>query len=184
MRRNNKISRLTIIAEDKATSLIAQGFIHNLVVCRQNRCNPIRYTHGWIPAVEAVKALRLDSQTNDYVVLIIDFDRDRERRYKWIQEQLKDSHYIDRIYVLGSPVEVEKLLRPMRKLFNDNSLDLEGIGAQIAQECYDFGHFKSAGCEDSGSAWTEQCLRINLDVVQRLERDVKPFLFNSGEDKI
>ena len=169
MKRNEQTPRLLIVAEDKATSTIAQGFIGNYIACRQNRCKIIRHARGFKDAIGMAKSLRLDVQNQDYVVVVIDYDNQDSKRYEKLTRELASVPQHDRIFLLGSKDEAEKLLQSMKVHFNDTSLDLEGIGKRIAQECYD-GH--------KPTAWETDSLDINYEVVWRLEKFVKPFLFN------
>ncbi len=169
MKRNDRIPKLTIIAEDKATSDIAQGFIGNSVACRQNRCNIIHYAKGFSDAVEMVKSLRLDVQNLDYVVVVIDYDNRDVNRFEQLRQKLSGLPQRDRIFLLGSREEAEKLRGAMREYFHDPSLTLEGVGHRIAQECYE---------GTKPTAWETESLDINFDVVWRLEKYVKPFLMN------
>lgn len=168
MKRNPKVKKVTILAEDEATYKLVNGFVSNAVACDRSKCLPLHYTNGWNNCVEIVKAMRLDVQVEDYVILVIDYDKWDTDRYDHIKEQLSGLPFNERVFLLGSKIEAEELLEPMRAHFGISDLKLEGIGFQIAQECYD---------GRTPSAWETEALDVNYDVIWRLEKYVKPFLF-------
>lgn len=166
--RRNKQRELVVIAEDDATSRLAQGFLTNVQACHQNRYRIHKYGKGWKNAVEIALTQNLDRNVERYLLLVVDFDRQDERRYEKIVEELRGKIKSDRIFVLGAGDEAEPLCRDLRKYYNDATLTLEGAGAALARDCNE---------NRRPSAWEEvESLTVNCPEVSRLESVVKPFL--------
>lgn len=176
--KKRKQKRLIIIPEDSNTSQLAEGFIQNEAV-NDNRCYICPYASGWKDAAEISSALRLGRNTDDYVLLLIDFDRHKcdsfddfniEKRKEFIAKIVGGNVPRDRLFILGARSETEPFKQAMHRYFRDGSLSYEGIGCALAKECSD----RSVRV----GAWGEDELVHNMDEIARIEEIVKPFLFD------
>lgn len=174
--KRRKQPNLIILAEDSNTSRLAEGFIQHYSV-NEHRCRIHKYARGWKDAAELAATLKLDRNTDDYVVLIIDFDLDDprmdvevgvDRRIAKIKSLVAGNIRSDRLFVLGSRSESEPFKEAMHRYFSDRTLSFEEIGWKLADEC--------AGRIRFG-AWCEDELVHNMESIEKLERIVKPFLF-------
>ena len=119
-----------LIPEDDANRQLANGFIlHHAIVTRaigapdHNRRRP-----GHVLAVFADEYLAyLRSYKDAYVILLIDFDGDDDRRTKC--EQSIPADVKPRVFLVGSRDEPEAVKR-------DVPGSLEAIGMRLAEECY------------------------------------------------
>lgn len=175
--KRRKQKRLIVLAEDANTSQLAEGFIQHYAV-NEHRCRIHKYAKGWKDAAGVASALHLDRNAEDYVVLVVDFDRDDPsaeieqgvaRRISMIKKLVAGNVHPDRLFILGARSETESFKVAMHKYFKNGSLTYEGIGEALAEECAD--HQKRVG------AWGDDELVHNMDEIQKLEQTVKPFLF-------
>ena len=130
MSANNYQDHIMILPEDDANRQLAIGFLLEINPTKQRQVRVLEEAGGWIRVFEAFELeylKEMDKFPKRVMVLLIDFDGDHNRRgdakNKYIPERL-----YDRVFVLGSPLEVEDLKRDLK-------LKPETIGAIIAKDC-------------------------------------------------
>jgi hypothetical protein len=94
------------------------------------------------------------------MVLLIDFDGDRERLTKAKAEI--PEHLIDRVFILGTVTKPEALKQA-------NLGSYEEIGSAMAKDCR----------EETESIWGHELLQHNASELDRLREHVRPILFPS-----
>lgn len=151
-----------IIPEDDANRQLANGFVlHHAIATRAvGGTIPAK---GWtnvlsVFADEYVAYLR--SYKHAYVILLLDFDRDDDRRTKC--EQAVPADIKARVFLFGSRDEPEAVRRDVPE-------SLEAIGTRLAEECY----------RESYELWTGRHFDHNDTERQKLSATVKSILFQA-----
>lgn len=153
---------LLVLPEDDANRQLVNGFLTdpslNLRVVQV-----LPPAGGWSKVHNNFLASHL-SQLRKYqqghLVLLIDFDDQIEDRTNYFKDAVP-SDVADRIYLLGTSGEPE----PLRK---SCGISLEKIGERLANAC----------SHDEGGLWEHELLQHNQAEVERLVKNVKPFLFS------
>ncbi|MBD2086604.1 hypothetical protein [Coleofasciculus sp. FACHB-542] len=152
---------LLVLPEDDANRQIANGFLlYSKLNSRAIQVLP--EASGWKDVVEKF--------TNDYastmrqyphriIVLLIDFDQDKDR-LDYVKQNIPID-LEDRVFVLGVLSEPEKLRSDIKKNF-------EEIGETLANDCPD----------DTNELWEHELLKHNKTELARMVPSVKSFLFN------
>jgi hypothetical protein len=155
---NNYQPHLLVLPEDDANRQIANGFINaihsSVIKILPNAC-------GWRKAIEQLTTDHANSLRRfpfRMIVVLIDFDNDRERLSD-IQQQIP-ADLQDRMFVLGVLSEPEKLKSDTKKSF-------ELIGETLAKDC----------TENANEFWSHALLAHNGDELKRMTQFVRPFLF-------
>ncbi|MDX1983270.1 MAG: hypothetical protein SFV51_23570 [Bryobacteraceae bacterium] len=125
---NREQPHVLVLPEDDANRKIANGFpLHPNLSTR--RLQVLEEAGGWMKTLEKferVHAGEMDRYPNRFMVLLIDFDRDANRREsarRWIPGRLAD-----RVFVLGSLTDPEALKRDLGSY--------EPIGRALADDCH------------------------------------------------
>jgi hypothetical protein len=150
---------LLVLPEDDANRQIANGFLLHPRL-KSRAVQVLGPADGWGKAVSCIPHQELEKYTERRVVLLIDFDGKYPQR---IDDVVKDilPQTADRVFVLGSLIEPERLRSALNKTF-------EEIGRALAQDCVD----------DERSLWGHAHLAHNARELDRMIADVKPFLFD------
>ena len=152
---------LLVLPEDDANQQIANGFLkysnlNNRVI------QVLPEASGWRDVIEKFKnnyASTMRQYSARFIVLLIDFDNTVNRLEKINQDIPEDLK--DRVFVIGVQSNPEDLKKSINKNF-------EGIGLNLANDCDD----------DTKELWSHQLLKHNQAELNRLNSNVKPFLFN------
>ena len=158
---NKYKSHILILPEDDANREIANGFILNENLDSRS-IQILPSAGGWKRVIEnfADNHISIMRQfTNRMIVLVIDFDNEYENRFNYVKDQIP-SYLRDRVFVLGTQSEPEKLKRAVGKNFED-------IGATLAKDCSD----------NTNILWNHDLLKHNKTEVDRMVLKVKPYLF-------
>jgi len=98
---NRYRDRLLVLPEDRANEEIANGFIQNLNVnerhVNERHVNVERIAGGWVKVVEKFNqdlVPVMDEYKKTWVVLLIDFDRDRGR-LSWVKNRIPEDLKLD-----------------------------------------------------------------------------------------
>ena len=150
-----------MLPEDDANNQIANGFIQdpNLNLRTIQILPPVG---GWKKVVDTfrdVHAHEMRRCPERRIVLLIDFDRNYEKRLTCIQEISPE--LVERVFVLGALSEPEDLKRNIGKSF-------EKIGEALSQDCVG----------NTREVWGHDLLKHNETELNRMILSVKPFLFN------
>jgi len=128
-----------VIPEDRANERIVNGFLnHFATVARTIEVRPP--AGGWPRVLEVFEQEYigiLGRKRTCYVVLLIDFDKDRDRRAKF--EAAIPENFKPRVFVIGSNENPEAVCRDLR-------ISLEEIGEKLAEDCFRCGF---AQCDNS-----------------------------------
>ncbi|AFM23490.1 hypothetical protein [Desulfomonile tiedjei] len=152
---------ILVVPEDDANRQIANGFIlHPDINGRAIQVLPP--AGGWMRVVEdftADHASGLRQYDQRRLVMLIDFDDERERRFECIKRQVPQE-LDNRVFILGVLSNPENL----RKSIN---VKYEGIGRALSEDC----------AKDRHEMWGHALLAHNEGELERMILDVKPFLF-------
>lgn len=162
MSANKYNPHLVILPEDDANRQLVNGFLKDPAL-NLRRADVLPEEGGWFKVREAFQArfvAYLQRYPLGHLVLLIDFDDQVEDRTTRFREIIPDS-VSNRVYLLGSRSEPE----PLRKACG---FSLEKIGERLAHEC-------ATGRID---LWKHALLKHNQPELDRLEVNVKPFLFD------
>jgi len=163
MSANKYKPHLRILFEDDANRQIANGFMQNPSLdARAIESNPL--SGGWEKVRDEFVAEHAPGMLKNkflMVLLLIDFDENEDRLENVKSKIDKDYHNLqERVFVLGTYSEPEDLQR-------DIKLSPEKIGKALAQDCVD----------ETYTTWGHQLLQHNKPELDRMIKNVKPFLF-------
>jgi hypothetical protein len=156
---------LLVLPEDDRNRQIANGFIQHpaLKDCLRN-IQILPVIGGWTKAVEEFENVYtrvLQRYPKVSILLIIDFDHQVEKRLLYTKNKILEQ-LIDRVFILGTLSEPEKLKTNLGKSYED-------IGKDLSQDCAD----------NTRTVWEHELLKHNKTELDRMISLVKPFLFNS-----
>lgn len=148
-----------VLPEDDANRQLATGFV--LEVQHDRRIQILPEAGGWSNVCETfvaehVKGLR--QYPRRFLILLLDFDDQSDRPAKVKEKVPEDLR--DRVFLLGVKSEPEALRRAGLGKFED-------IGRRLGKECRD-------GVRD---VWAHELLQQNSTEIDRLEQEVRGFLF-------
>lgn len=155
---NRERPHVLVLPEDDATRSIAAGFV-DAAIGPMQVLNPARGWPNVLDQFETDQISQLRKYRHQHLVLLIDFDDQYPARLTQFQLAMP-SDVQDRVYVLGALTEAETLKRESGKKFGP-------LGQALAQACAD----------DDDRLWTLGQLKHNESELQRLQTNVKPFLF-------
>ena len=153
---------ILVLPEDDANRQIANGFVLDPNL-NDRAIQILPPAGGWKKVVDEFKdvhAHEMGKYPQRRIVLLIDFDRQREKRLSCIQSEIPPE-LIDKVFVLGVLSEPEVLKANIRKNFED-------IGKALSQDCVD----------NTRRLWGHDFLRHNETELDSMILTVKPFLFN------
>lgn len=157
---NKALPHILVLPEDKANGDIATGFQKELLFNRLRQMQVLPPAGGW-PAVLSVfktdHAAAMENYPHRYMVLMIDFDGDKDRVEKLatkIPVRLRERVFI--LGALGEPQDLKPDLGPYEK-----------IGRDLASECRD----------QSTHIWDHPLLLHNKSELERLRVTVREILF-------
>ncbi|OJW24712.1 MAG: hypothetical protein BGO49_06660 [Planctomycetales bacterium 71-10] len=157
---NRHKPHVIVVPEDDANRQLADGFVrHDAVVSGSIQVVPP--AGGWTAVLASLQnqyVARLRKYPKGHVVLLIDFDRQADRRALFdheIPDPLKGQ-----VFVIGSWDEPEEVRRTTGRT-------LDGIGFQLADECFRGG----------SALWDSQHFGHNAEERARLSSAVDSFLF-------
>ena len=152
-----------VLPEDDANRELANGFLLDPAL-NPRAIQVLPIAGGWAKVRDEFAASQvalLRKYPKRHLVLLIDFDGQVAERIE-IFQKVFPADVRDRVYLLGTQDEPE----PLRK---DCGISLEKIGERLAQAC----------AHGEPGLWTHAMLAHNQAELDRLIRNVKPFLFRS-----
>ncbi len=164
---NKYYPHLYVLPEDDANSRIATGFhkeIPGPTGGLQRQMQVLPEAGGWTKVLDLFQSehqAEMDKHPNRFLVLLIDFDRDSDRREK-VREKIP-GHLTDRVFVLGVLSEPEVLEA-------ETGQSCEAIGAGMATDCR----------EETDATWGHRLLEHNAEELDRLREHICPILFSSS----
>ena len=162
MRINKYQKHLLVLPEDDPNRQIANGFLRDPNL-NANAIQVLPSAGGWTKVVEKFTkdhAPAMRKFSNRMIVLLIDFDR-RKDRFSHVESKIPDD-LKERVFVLGVLSEPEDLRRDSQKTF-------ENIGKSLAQDC----------SENKHELWGHDLLKHNKTELERMISSVKPYLFRT-----
>jgi len=153
---------ILVLPEDDANRQIANGFVLDSNL-NDRAIQILPPAGGWKKVVDGFKdvhAHEMGKYSQRRIVLLIDFDLQRDKRLSCIQSEIPPE-LIERVFVLGVLSEPEVLKTKIKKNFED-------IGKTLSQDCVD----------NTRILWGHDFLRHNETELDRMILSVKPFLFN------
>jgi hypothetical protein len=142
---------LLILSEDDATRQLGNGLALAADFLCLNQIQVCQCNNGWQKTVNSLKDKQLNQYTQRRILLIIDFDKCKNRLDLIRKDELVKT-FQDRIFIIGSFSEAEDL-----KKCYDNTMSLEDIGKSLATDC---------------SQWKNKCLNHCQNEVKRLCQDL------------
>jgi len=139
---------------------LANEFKLNLDQSVQTRIHVDHEAGGWIKVLDCFESehiVRMNRYPNRFMVLVIDFDGNAERRDNAMNRI--PEHLRDRVFILGALSEPEDLKRALGSC--------ETIGSALAKDCR----------EETAITWSHEILRHNAGELGRLRDRVRPILF-------
>ncbi len=161
---NKYRDHLLVLPEDDANRQIANGFLLHPGL-NERAIQILPPAGGWIKVRETFRYGHI-SEMMKYprrmMLLLIDFDL-HEDRINDVKEQIP-ADLADRLFVLGAHSEPEDLKKNMPEQNNT----YEKIGKSLAQDCVD----------QTDHVWGHELLKHNKKEIDRMNRFVRPFLFD------
>lgn len=159
---NRRKPHILVLPEDDATRQIATGFELDQSINRR-AIQVLTPVGGWKKVLNEFKDVHVPEMRqypDRMIVLLIDFDGVYENRMSYVQSEIDQTGFADRVFVLGTLSEPEDLRKAMQ-------LNFEKIGQSLAKDCLD----------NTRSAWGHDQLKHNITELNRMVTHVKPFLF-------
>jgi hypothetical protein len=166
MSRNKYRLHILVLPEDDANRQIANGFLLNPNI-NSGAIQVLPPAGGWEYVVDKFMqdyASEMQNLPERRMVLLIDFDRQLERRLSDVRSRIP-ANITDRVFVLGVLSEPEDLKRNMK-----SRISLERIGENLAQGCP----------ENTNELWNHDLLIHNRIELERMSISVRSFLFPSN----
>jgi hypothetical protein len=148
-----------LLPEDDANRQLANGFCLSLPESTNIKILPL--ADGWMKVLDVFESKEISGMrvySKRFMVLLIDFDNDRQR-ISYAKGKIPDD-LENRVFVLGSLIEPQDLKRA-------GLGTLEEIGSSLAKDCR----------EDTNEVWGHELLRHNAAELDRLREHVRPILF-------
>jgi hypothetical protein len=156
---NRHLPHVFVLPEDDANKDLFNGFLLGVDSIGQVRV--LRVAGGWnevLKRFEADHVMDMDRWPKRFMVLLIDFDRSKDRLEK--AKAVIPKQLADRVFVLGAWSEPEALRAAL-------GLSYERIGLLMADDCR----------EETDTTWRHNLLRHNTDELERMREHVRPILF-------
>lgn len=157
---NKELPHLFVLPEDKANGDIATEFQIEVSFERYRQMQVLKPAGGWLAVLSVFKTEHLTAMENNphrYMVLMIDFDGDENRR-EFVMTKIPD-HLRDRVFILGSFIDPQALKAELGSY--------KTIGRTLASECRD----------QTASFWDNKLLAHNKNELERLRIVVRRILF-------
>jgi hypothetical protein len=157
---NKYLPHVFVLPEDDANREMANGF--QLETDNIRQLQMLEVAGGWNEVLHlftSVHVKAMDDCPARFMVLLIDFDDDHERRLDRVKK-LIPNQLTDRVFVLGARTEPEDLRR-------DIGTSCEQIGGSLARDCRN----------GTDSTWSHALLRHNAGEISRLRQHVRSILF-------
>lgn len=158
---NRFLPHVLVLPEDDANRQIANGFVLSLDSSVFNKIQVLEEVGGWgqvLDRFESDHVGGMDRYAGRHLVLLIDFDGDRER-LRTAKDRIPE-HLVDRVFVLGALSEPEALKGAGLGHY-------ETIGGEMAKDCR----------QGTDVIWNHALLRHNASEIERLRQHVRPILF-------
>lgn len=155
-------SHILVLPEDRANEEIVNGF-NNFLDLYSRAIQIERPAGGSEKVVDNFKDNHVSEMRRfpkRMIVLLMDFDEDYDKRFKYVKEQIPDD-LENRVFIIGVLSEPEKLRSDLRKSF-------ENIGETLGKDCSD----------NTNELWGHDLLKHNKTELDRMILFVKPFLFD------
>ena len=127
---NKALPHVFVLPEDKANGDIATGFQMEVPFDRYRQMQVLKPAGGWSAVLSVFNTDHVAAMENNphrYIVLMIDFDGDKDRAGKLVTAI--PTHLRERVFILGALSEPEDL-KPYLGSY-------EKIGRDLASECRD-----------------------------------------------
>lgn len=142
---------IVVIPEDDATRQLGNGLINTFPdIAKFIKVLPV--TRGWKRAVECVESLNLKNFSQRRVLLIIDFDKNKDR-LEAIKAKEDFSEFKDKIFIIGCFNEAEDLKRLVGRT------NLEQVGQILGSDCEYWNNPLLLNCRDDACRLKEEILR-------------------------
>ena len=157
---NKDLPHVFVLPEDKANGDVATGFQMEVPFNRYRQMQVLKPAGGWLAVLSVFNSDHVTAMENNqhrYMVLMIDFDRDKKRAEK-LAAKIPD-HLKDRVFILGSLIDPEALKSQLGTY--------ETIGRALASDCRN----------QTTHSWDHKLLIHNKKELERLRPLVRGILF-------
>ncbi len=157
---NNRLPHVFVLPEDDANRQLARGFYLGLDPRASRQMHVLKPVGGWLKVLDRFKAdhiADMDRYTRRFLVLLIDFDEQKDR-LNFAKDKIPE-HLRDRVFIIGAWSEPEALKPDLGSY--------ETIGRALAQDCR----------QATDTTWSHDLLHHNSAEFDRLRQHVRPILF-------
>ena len=157
---NKRLPHVFVLPEDDANRQLARGFLLGLDPRAFRQMHVLKPVGGWLKVLDGFGAdhiADMDRYTKRFMVLLIDFDEQKDR-LNFARERIPE-HLRDRVFILGAWSEPEALKPDLGSY--------ETIGRALAKDCH----------EGTDATWGHDLLLHNAIEIDRLRQHVRPILF-------
>ncbi|MGL4209685.1 MAG: hypothetical protein ACRCTY_09900 [Candidatus Adiutrix sp.] len=160
--------QLRVYSEDSAWQAIVNGFLtHDAIAIRRIKTNPV--AGGWLKLLEKfesvyVKEIKENTNNYVYVLLLLDLDKNSERR-SLINEKILATGTEDRVFTLCAQHESESIKKDLE------CSGFEAIGKKLADSCF------AGNMQERQSPWLCQELKGNQSELERLSKVMRSIIF-------
>jgi len=158
---NKALPHVLVLPEDDANLRLANEFHTCVDWPRYRQMQVLPVAGGWSKVLDQFESVHVTEMNNcqcRFMVLLIDFDGDRDRLQR--AKNRIPEHLLDRVFVLGAWSTPEALKNALGSY--------ETIGSDMATDCR----------EGTDKIWTNGLLRHNATEIDRLREHVRPILFS------
>ena len=157
---NRNLPHVRVLPEDGANRQLANGFALEVSMQFSRRIQILPIAGGWTKVVERFLPDEVGDMENcpgRHMVLLMDFDSDKERRSGVIGRI--PEHLREKVFILGAWSEPEQLRTALGSY--------EVIGSAMARDCR----------EETNTVWGHPLLQHNAGELDRWRERVRPILF-------
>lgn len=134
MKINRQQKHVIFFGEDEATRDLAQGFIESAKI-DELRCDVWHeFGTGWQSTAEAIERVKMAHYPLTHLILVIDLDRKGQQHIDYLKNEIANSPFRDRVYVIGGSNDVQALQRDFTKGNSIGKMSCQDTGRAIADD--------------------------------------------------
>lgn len=167
---NRQQKHVIFFGEDEATRNLAQGFIEGENI-NELRCDVWHtFGTGWKSTTEAMELVGMSRYPLTHLILVIDLDRQEKHHIEDLKQEIDQTSFSDRVYVIGGSKDVQALQRAFTAANSIGKISAQDTGREIANQC-----FKDESCVEG--VWCDPALEHNRTELERICRNLKDIIF-------